>query len=76
MRFEEVEKYQSDFGSGEAECQWRSVGRHANFQSDQSDAHGSSSDSDGDDSAMQNDVDETYFSDDSASHTPAQKSKR
>ncbi len=73
MPFEEVEQYQCDFGSGEAERQSDAM---SSFQSVQSDAHGSSLDSGGDDSAMRNDVDEMYLSDDSASHTHAEKSKR
>jgi hypothetical protein len=49
MPLEEVEQYQSDSGSGEVERQSDAM---SCFHSDQSDAHGPSSDSDGDGSAM------------------------
>ena len=72
MPLDEVTQYQSDSGSGEAERQSDSMQFGQTYESDN---HGSSLDSDGDGDAVRKDVEEMYSSDDSASHTPAQKSK-
>jgi hypothetical protein len=66
MPLEEVEQYQSDSGIDEAERHSDSVECGQTFQADDDDT------SLDDEYAMQKDVD----SSDSASHTPAQKSKR
>ena len=73
MPLEEVDQLQGYSSSSEPECQ---SDARSSSRSDQADAHGSSSDSDGDGSAMRKDVEDLYSSDGSASHTPAQKSKR
>ncbi len=72
MPLDEVAQYQSYSGSGEAERQSDSMQFGQAYESDD---HGSSLDSDGDGEAMRKDVEEMYTSDDSASRTPAQKSK-
>ncbi len=76
MPVEEVEQYQRDSVIDEEE-------RHSDSvewcQTLQADDDGSSLDSDGDGNTMQKEVEELYSSEnssDSASHTPAQKSKR
>ncbi len=72
MPLDEVTQYQSDSGSGKAERQSESMQFGQTYESDD---HGSSLDLDGDGDAVQKDFEEMYSFYDSASHTPAQKSK-
>jgi hypothetical protein len=73
MPLEDFGQYESDAGSSEQDCHSDDL---LNSQSEHSNASGSSSDLEGDGSVMRKETNDNYSSEDSSSHTPAQKSKR